>query len=307
MISIDRAASRSIQDQLVEQLRFEIANGRYQVDETLPSTRVLAKQVGVSFHTVRKAYHQLDEEGIVEARPGSGFVVTARKPLSKEERVERGAAVVQEAVQHLVGLGLDDGEIEYLVQEQLNLLDDRVHRHKLLFAASFREMAELGADQVSTALQLPVASVLIEDLPTHQDVDHLFVRCAELQKAHGHVPRAESEGVVTYLSPNVLSRIARLLTTETLGLVTRYADAVPHLMSEIRQQTGFGGQMLGASIDDGVRHLEQFLQQLDVLVYTPHSRHRLRPLLDPFDRPHHLLNVVVSPDSLESIRQAVPT
>ena len=78
MIEIDRSSSASVKDQLVEQLRFYIANGRYKVNEDLPATRKLAEQLGISFHTVRKAYQDLVEEGVLDARKGRGYRVTAR-------------------------------------------------------------------------------------------------------------------------------------------------------------------------------------------------------------------------------------
>ena len=106
MITIDRTSNVPLHEQLVEQLRFFIASGHYKIDETLPSTRTLARQVGVSFHTVRKAYQQLEQEGLLEARVGSGFKVKERVPLGKTERIERGATIVQEALQKLIGLGL---------------------------------------------------------------------------------------------------------------------------------------------------------------------------------------------------------
>ena len=43
MLTIDRSASASVFEQLLEQLRYEIVSGRWQVDEQLPSTRVLAE------------------------------------------------------------------------------------------------------------------------------------------------------------------------------------------------------------------------------------------------------------------------
>ena len=73
MITIDRTSNIPVYEQLVEKVRYLIASGQFQIDETLPSTRTLAKQVGVSFHTVRKAYQQLEDEGWLEVRIGSGY------------------------------------------------------------------------------------------------------------------------------------------------------------------------------------------------------------------------------------------
>ena len=41
-----------------------IATKQFQVGELLPSTRELGRQLEVSFHTVRKAYGHLEDEGL---------------------------------------------------------------------------------------------------------------------------------------------------------------------------------------------------------------------------------------------------
>ena len=78
MIELDRDAPLPLAEQLVEAMRYEIASGRYRPGSGLPSTRVMGDQLGISFHTVRKAYQRLAEEGIVDVRRGGGYVVLRR-------------------------------------------------------------------------------------------------------------------------------------------------------------------------------------------------------------------------------------
>ena len=306
MISIDRTSSVSFQEQLAEQLRFHVARGRHKVGDMLPSTRKLAEQLDISFHTVRKAYHQLQEEGLIRAEKGAGFIVEKRAPLSREDRMEQGAGAAHEWLQKMIGLGLEAPEIEYLVQEQLELIGEQVHALKLLCAASYRELAESLAQQVNMTLQQQAEPVLIDDLHAHQDADFLFARCSDLQKASRQLPRVDMLGIVTYLSPHVLQRIARLLDTESLGVLTYYEDALPPLMAEIRMHTGFSGQTMGASISESDRHLHTFVDQSDLLVYTPRCKRRLARLLEDASVPSYLIEHIISHDSDEAIRESVP-
>ena len=114
MIELDRTAAIPITEQLVEQLRYHLAAGRYRTGERLTSTRKLADQLGVSFHTVRKAYQRLEEEGLLSSKRGGGFYAAEPPALSSSERRERGASIVQDALQRLVALGLSNEETEYL-------------------------------------------------------------------------------------------------------------------------------------------------------------------------------------------------
>lgn len=304
MITIDRSDSRSVHDQLVEQLRFLIASGRYQVDDQLPSTRTLGKQVGVSFHTVRKAYQQLEEEGLLEARTGSGFRVRERAPLGKAERIERGAHVVQEALQKLIGLGLDEEELAYLFQEQFDQLATGPSHLKILFAGPFQEFADLCAEQLSLGLQQPVEGTSLTALDRHPDADFLITRVEDFQKARAVLPNIEHLGIVTYWQPEALEQVARMLPHETLGLITRQGDAVQPLMKMLRASTGFAGQTLALSIEERPRHIEQVVRQTNLIVYTPGCRRRLRSHLE--NHRQAVLLPRISPESLEHMRQTIP-
>ena len=305
MITIDRTSNVPVHEQLVEQLRFLIASGQFKIDEILPSTRALGRQTGVSFHTVRKAYQQLEQEGLLEARVGSGFRVKERVPLGKSERIERGASIVQDALQKLIGLGLQESEVEYLFNEQLEMLTGQRQGHKLIFAARSRELASLCAEQIAMGLQQAIEPIVLDDLGLHQDADYVLTRFAEVRRVMEVLPRADVLGVVVFLGLEAMEQVARLLPHQTLGLVTRYSDAIPPLTAELKAQTGFKGQAIATSLEAGTGPLRPVIEQADLLVYTPPCRRRLLPLLLP-DRKHVAVAPVVSRDSLERLRQVVP-
>lgn len=303
MIQLDRSAATPIGDQLVEQLRFHLATGRYRPGERLPSTRELGRQLGISFHTVRKAYQELEQEGLVEARPGSGYAVVERAQVPAADRMERGAAVVQEAIHRLVGLGLDEEEVEYLFQEQLAYLSRPGERLAVVFAAPWRELAETCAEQVSAAVQERVEAVRLEDLAGHVHADLVITPHASLHAASLALPRADVVSVLVYPATEAVARAARLLPDHTLGLVTRHPDAVAPLLQEIRHHAGFTGQALALPADADRERLADFAHEVDLLLFTPQARRRLRPLLG--DVPHAQLGHVIDAASLEEVRQAV--
>jgi DNA-binding FadR family transcriptional regulator len=71
-IRLDRHAPISIQSQLHDGLRRIIVHGRLECGVQLPSTRRLAKALGVSRNAVLFAYEALAAEGLVEGTIGSG-------------------------------------------------------------------------------------------------------------------------------------------------------------------------------------------------------------------------------------------
>jgi GntR family transcriptional regulator / MocR family aminotransferase len=74
------AARLSLQNQIFEQIRVQILDGRLRVGEPLAATRQLSEQLQVSRNTVALAYERLIAEGYVETRPSVGTFVSSEIP-----------------------------------------------------------------------------------------------------------------------------------------------------------------------------------------------------------------------------------
>jgi GntR family transcriptional regulator len=279
MIELDRESSVPVGEQLVEQLKFRLATGHFRPGEALPSTRELGTSLGISFHTVRKAYQALEQEGLLEGRRGSGYSVSARAAAPLEDRLERGAAVVHETIQRLIGLGLSEEEVEYVFQEQLAFFDPGEVRHKVVFAALYQELAEAGAELISSALQARAVAATVDGLHQHRDADLVVVPHAVYNAARTALPQAEVVGVLLHPPADVVAEVSRLLPSQTLGLVTAHGDSVAPILYELRQQAGFTGPALALPADAERERMSDLVRQVDLLVYTTTARRRLRPVL----------------------------
>lgn len=74
-ISLDGHSGHPMYEQIYEFIRNEIQNGKIRAGERLPSTRALAKHLGVSRSTVDMAYEQLLAEGYMISQPYRGYYV----------------------------------------------------------------------------------------------------------------------------------------------------------------------------------------------------------------------------------------
>ena len=72
---LDEHSDIPFYQQLFDQLRADIEDGTRPAGAKLPSIRGLAGDLGCARNTVEQAYHLLTQEGYVESRPGSGYVV----------------------------------------------------------------------------------------------------------------------------------------------------------------------------------------------------------------------------------------
>jgi GntR family transcriptional regulator/MocR family aminotransferase len=77
LLRLDRQRPEPLRAQLEGELRQAIRQGRLRADERLPSSRVLARELGVSRGLVQECYGQLWAEGYLVTRSGSGTRVAA--------------------------------------------------------------------------------------------------------------------------------------------------------------------------------------------------------------------------------------
>ncbi len=62
--------------QIVDYISDDIVAGKWQEGERIPSVRDLGQLVGVNVNTCIRAYEQLVQRGIIEAKRGLGYSVT---------------------------------------------------------------------------------------------------------------------------------------------------------------------------------------------------------------------------------------
>src|SRR5690349_6474093 len=86
LVELDRAAPEPLHRQLVNGLRDAIRAGRLAPATRLPSSRVLAADLGVSRRLVVDAYSQLAAEGFLLSRHGSGTRVAAVESAAENKR-----------------------------------------------------------------------------------------------------------------------------------------------------------------------------------------------------------------------------
>lgn len=80
IIAVDRKASKALHRQIYDAYRTAIVDGSLRPGQRMPSTRVLASEIGVSRFPVLNAYAQLLAEGYFESRVGAGTVVSSSLP-----------------------------------------------------------------------------------------------------------------------------------------------------------------------------------------------------------------------------------
>ena len=117
---ISPAAPGALYEQIIQGIQREISAGRLRPGAALPSFRQLAADLMVSVITVKRAYEELEREGIVYRRQGLGtFVSETGGDRNRESRKAEAAQLFLDAIVSAREAGLSDREIVSLVRESL--------------------------------------------------------------------------------------------------------------------------------------------------------------------------------------------
>ena len=120
LIRVDTNDPRSMYRQVADEIKALIAAGKLHEGEALPSVRQLAGDLGVNLNTIATAYRELQDEGLIAVRHGSGAVVTSRTAREKQQQELR--TPLRTALTQLVLAGLSLGEIKRMVTSELKEL-----------------------------------------------------------------------------------------------------------------------------------------------------------------------------------------
>jgi len=106
--------------QLMEQVKHAIETGALRAGEQLPSVRQMAEDLVINPNTVARAYRDLEHEGIIELRHGSGAFVQ-ESMVARGKLMQKAQSVLESAMDRLESFDLTEDEIRRLVENELAL------------------------------------------------------------------------------------------------------------------------------------------------------------------------------------------
>ena len=116
-IIINHSSMIPIYEQIVEQVKTLIRNGKLKENDNLPSVRSLAKELKISALTVKKAYDSLENEGFTVTIHGKGTYVTATNTeLLLEEQKKELESDLERVIQKGRCYGISDEDIKKLFE-----------------------------------------------------------------------------------------------------------------------------------------------------------------------------------------------
>lgn len=119
-LTIDNASPLPVYLQVKQAILLDIMSGRLVDGDRLPSIRELAKILKLNPNTVAKAYYNLEEEGIIEGRRGSGYLVNVQKMKLDKLRLGMLEDAFKNFLEKAFTMGFNRTEIEDLMRRLLS-------------------------------------------------------------------------------------------------------------------------------------------------------------------------------------------
>ncbi|ABF41200.1 transcriptional regulator, GntR family [Candidatus Koribacter versatilis Ellin345] len=153
-----REAAVPVREQLVTQIVLGILSNELAAGHRLPSTRELARRFKVHANTISAAYKQLETEGWVEFRHGSGVFVCESKPANGS-----GDLVLDQLIASLFRsareLGVPLAEVKARLRKWMAI---QPPDHFLLIEPD-EELRKIAAEEMRRAVKLPVVACDLAD------------------------------------------------------------------------------------------------------------------------------------------------
>jgi len=112
-ILLSNASNSPIYEQIQRQIRSQILSGELQEGTGLPSIRKLAQTLQISVITTKRAYDELEREGLIDTVGGKGtFVASPNAEFLREKHVRSVEEKLSEALALARGAGISTPELK---------------------------------------------------------------------------------------------------------------------------------------------------------------------------------------------------
>ena len=116
-IFIKEESSLPIYELIVSAVKNSILNHELAPGDMLPSIRSLAKSLGISVITTKRAYEELEKQGLIYSEQGKGFFVSLFNPnILLEEQLKTLEDHLADVVLEAKTLNLSVGELTDMVR-----------------------------------------------------------------------------------------------------------------------------------------------------------------------------------------------
>ena len=118
---ISGQSTLAIYEQIIKQVKTAIISGELKQGDILPSSRALAKDLQISVITTKRAYEELEKEGLIFSVSGKGFYVCEQNTdLLREKKLAMAERHMLDSIKECKEAGMERDDILEMVEVLLD-------------------------------------------------------------------------------------------------------------------------------------------------------------------------------------------
>ncbi|MGC1781790.1 MAG: GntR family transcriptional regulator [Acidobacteriaceae bacterium] len=271
--------------QLKDLIKYHISTGTLQPEQKLPTVHGLAKELEVNFETVRKAYKELERQGLVTMARGFGTYVNAGVAVTIQPAFpvdgdrsssSEATSLVVRGVRELIQAGLAPREIQDIIQRTIDSAQ-AANRPSILFVECNSLQANSISETLEKELGISVRPVLVNELNKEMAelsrsgiaLDAVITtgfHVDEVRKLLGDKPIA-IDYVIANMSPETRRKLDPYHANSKFGFVCRDQES-KYYKDILQAELEIRSEILCCAIDER-RQLNEMLGSVDVLLSSP--------------------------------------
>ena len=115
-----------VYQQLMEQIKHAVETGAIRAGEQLPTIRKVAEELAMNPNTVARSYRELESQGVIEVRHGSGAYIVESNSGSKAVAIAETGETLRHGIEQGISLGLSEPELRRVFENELSLSQDNL-------------------------------------------------------------------------------------------------------------------------------------------------------------------------------------
>ncbi len=278
--------------QLIDQIKYYISTGAIQTDYQLPPVNVLAKDLGINFETVRKAYKELENDGLIAMKRGQGTFITlpngptalSQKTFSRNGQIAAFNVESQfiNAAKNLINQFLQQGLELKDAQAILAQAVDELERDGASPIVVFTECNQFQMKEISALLaenlSLKITPMLVADLKTEiaallssGKTIHVVTtgfHINEVRQSVGNLP-VIIDVLITNLNPETRRHLEVMGEKASYGFICRDQESAVLYKDLLKAELGFEKMNLSCCTLAETEKVIEILQSADVVLTSP--------------------------------------
>lgn len=277
---ISRKSGIPIYVQLQNQIRELIGQGVWSEGHQLPTERELAEQLGVSRNTVSAAYKQLEVDGVIYRKQGSGtFVCSDLDSLPADSgHKERVLKLVDLAIGEALQLGFSIEDFTAIVALRVRQRKEMLNRLQVAFVECNHEQLDYFTKELELGSGVNIHPLLLQDLRSSNSesqkklrrMDMVVTTFFHMDEVKSILGSESARVLGIALEPSVSSivRIARIAPDSRVPIVCLSQTFAQSIIEALEKTNLFFRDMPIITTGD-LEQLAQDLEGADTVITSP--------------------------------------